>query len=72
MRGDGLTLFQGRSTLDIRKNSSKEVVLQWHSCPGSGGVSIPGGVLNHRDVALRDVGMVGWGWTWGSERSFPT
>ena len=27
------------------------------------------------DVALRDVGSgpggVGWGWTWGSERSFP-
>ena len=29
-----------------------------------------------RDVALRDVGSghggVGWGWTWGSQRSFPT
>ena len=31
---------------------------------------------NPGDVALRDVGSghsgVGWGWTWGSERSFPT
>ena len=30
---------------------------------------------DHGDVALRDVGSghggVGWGWTWGSERSFP-
>ena len=31
---------------------------------------------NRGDVALRDVGSghggVGWGWTWGSWRSFPT
>lgn len=31
---------------------------------------------NHGDVALRAVvsghGGVGWGWTWGSESSFPT
>ena len=30
---------------------------------------------NRGDVALRDVGSghggVGWGWTWGSQRSFP-
>ena len=31
------------------------VVMQWHSCPGSGGVTIPGGVQSHGDVALRDV-----------------
>ena len=27
----------------------------WHSWPGSLGVSVPGGVQNHGDVALRDV-----------------
>jgi len=31
---------------------------------------------NRGDVALRDVGSshgeVGWGWAWGSQRSFPT
>jgi len=30
---------------------------------------------NCGDVALRDTGLhggLGWGWTWGSERSFPT
>jgi len=30
--------------------------MQWHSCPGSSGVTIPGGVENCGDVALRDVG----------------
>ena len=30
--------------LDIRKHLfSKKAVMQWHSCPGSGGVTIPGG-----------------------------
>ena len=29
--------------------------MQWHSCPGSGGVTVPGGVQSHGDVALRDV-----------------
>jgi len=30
--------------LDIRKKLSPErVVMQWHSCPGSIGVTIPGG-----------------------------
>lgn len=44
--------------------------------PGSGtaaqrGVESPflGVSQSRRDVALRDV--VGWGWTWGCERSFP-
>ena len=43
---------------------------------GGGGVPIPGGDKNCRDVALRDAGSehggVGWGWTWGSLGSFPT
>ena len=51
------------------------VVMQWNSCPGSGGVTIPGGVQEPWRCALRDVdglhGGVGWGWAWGSERSFP-
>jgi len=43
-------------TLDIRKHFfSEREVMQWHSCPGSGGVTIPGGVQSHGDVALRDV-----------------
>ena len=30
--------------LDSRKHFSKRAVLQWHSCTGSGGVTITGGV----------------------------
>ena len=76
-RGDGLTLCQGRFRLAVRNNSfSQRAVRQWHSCPGSGGVTVPGVSQSRGDVALRDVGSghggVGWGWTWGSERSFPT
>ena len=48
----------------VRRNNS---VLCWHSCVGSGGVTVYGGV-QCGDVALRDVGSghggVGWGWTW--------
>jgi len=41
---DGLKLDQGRLRLDIRRNFfSKRVVMHWHSCPGSGGIT--GGVL---------------------------
>ena len=54
--------------------------LDEQSCSGTaaqgGGVTVHGGVWNRGDVALRDVGSghsgVGWGWSWGSERSPPT
>jgi len=41
----------------------------WHKLPRDvGGITVPGGVQNRGDVALRDVvsghGGVGWGWTW--------
>ena len=65
MRGDGLKSRQGRFRLDVRNHFFfKRVVLQLHSCPGSGGVTVPGGVPELWDVALRDVGSghggVGW------------
>ena len=47
MREDGLTLCQGRFRLAVRNNSfSQRAVRQWHSCPGSGGVTaqVSGGV----------------------------
>ena len=57
--------------MGVRNNFfSERAVLQWHSCPGSGGVTVLGVFHNRGDVALRDVGSghggVGWGWTWGS------
>ena len=53
----GLKLHQGTFRLDIRKNlSSERAVLQWHSCPGSRGVTISGGVQSCGDVALMDMG----------------
>ena len=33
---------------------------RWQSCPGDGGVTVPGGVQHHGDVALGDV-VVGLG-----------
>jgi len=50
MRGNGLTLSQGRLRLDMSKNLFFErVVMCWHCCIGSAGVT------NCGDVALRDV-----------------
>ena len=48
--------------MDIRDSfSSRRAVLCWHSCTGSGGVTVHGGV-QCGDVALRavSVGTVGW------------
>ena len=43
-RGDGLTFCQGRFRLAVKSNFfSERAVRQQHSCPGSGGVTIPGG-----------------------------
>ena len=40
----------------VRNNSfSQRAVRQWHSCPGSGGVTVLEVFRSHRDVALRDM-----------------
>ena len=48
----------GNKRLGRRKSFSKRAVMQWHSCPGSGGVTVPGGVPE--PGAVGTVG-VGWG-----------
>ena len=61
-RSDGLRLCQERLRLSIRKHLfSKRAVLQWHSCPGSGGVSIPGGVEEPWRWGTEGRGQW-WGW----------
>lgn len=41
--------------------------MQWHSCPGTGGVTVSRGVHSFGDVALRDMGV------WAEVRGpFPT
>ena len=46
------------------------------NCPGGDGDAVPEGVKVCGDVALRDTGSGrgggGLGWTWGSQRAFPT
>ena len=44
------------------KSFSERVVRHWHSCTESDKVTVPGGIQEHGDVALRDVvmGIVGW------------
>ena len=68
-RGDGLTLCQGRFRLAVRSNSfSQRAVRRWHSCPGSGGVTVLEVSQSCGDVALWDVGsghsggMLGLDW----------
>ena len=55
IRGDGLMLHQGRVRLSMRNNFSKEWRCIDTGCPGSGGVTVLGGVQNCVDVALRDM-----------------
>ena len=60
-RGDGLTLCQGRFRLAVRNNSfSQRAVRQWHSCPGSGGVTVPGGVQEPWGCGTE--GHAQWAW----------
>lgn len=57
----GLHHHQGRLRLDIRNNFFLgRALLQWHSWPGSGGVTVPEVLQNHGDAALRDVVGMGW------------
>ena len=56
-RGDGLILHQERVRLGMENNSSKEWRSIGTSCPGSGGLTVLGGVQNRVDVALRNVAM---------------
>ena len=53
---------------------SQRAVRQWHSCPGSGGVTVPGVSQSRGDVALRDVGSGhgGVGLDWVILEVFPT
>ena len=72
MKSDGLTFHQGRVKLGIRNNFFSKEQSGAQEC---GGVPIPGGVPERGDVALGNTvsghGEVGWGWAWGSLRSFP-
>ena len=55
--------------------SHKEQCCSGTAAQGGGGVTVHGGVPEPGDVALRDTGLhggLGWGWTWGCGRSFPT
>ena len=67
MRGDGLVLCKGRFRLDVGKCFFSERVLRhWCCCPGSGGVTVPGGDKKSGDVALRDMVIRHGGMGWGS------
>ena len=60
-RGDGLTLCQGRFRLAVRNNSfCQRAVRQWHSCPGSGGVTVPGGVQRMWRCGTEGHGQQAW------------
>ena len=64
----GLKLHQGRFRLDVRS-----VAQLPRGAVGSLSLEV---FKNDGDVARRDVvsghGGMGWGWTWGCWRSFPT
>ena len=49
--------------LGIRKEFSEGVVMQWHSCPGSGGVTVPGGIKEPWRCGTEGHGQWAWrGW----------
>jgi len=59
-------MYKEPQRLDVRKDFfSKRAVVERHSYTGSAGITIPGGVRKHRDVALRDVGSGHGGVCWG-------
>ena len=65
-RSDVLKLCHGRFGLDIRKHFfSERAVLQWHSCPCSGGGSPSLGVLCVWHRGTWAVGSIGGRWTVG-------
>ena len=70
-RGYSLRLCQEIFSLSIRKNLfSKRVAMQWHSCPGSGGVTVPGGVPEPWRCGTEGQwleGNTGGSWTVGLE-----
>lgn len=53
---DGTKFHQRRLRANIREQFFSEgVVGHWHGCPESGGVTVPGGVQSHGDVAHGDM-----------------
>jgi len=73
VNSDGMETASSCIRLDIRECfSSERAVRHCTTAQGGGAVTVPGGVQSCGDVALRNEGMVGWGWTWGSEGPFPT
>ena len=51
----------GRVRLRIKRNCfSQRVVMQWHSCPGSGGVTIPRGVPEPWRCGTKGHGQRAW------------
>jgi len=43
-----------------------------NGCPGSGGVTVPGGVPEPWGYGTEGCEQWRWGWMWRSEQSYPT